>query len=200
MSNTHEPLSRQDQLLLESYKEQTASWKHEDDILYKFGAVLLPVSFIALGIPYIGDIKESNLTILEIISTTGGMILMTFWFAFVCSSHAKIRSRFQIINWIEENWKIKGHRDVPKIRDKAFKPPLLFPLKTHFLETWIFYVYWTIAVILTGYRFYDKLSICKSLAIVSLLPLDIMCICLVIAWRYHCSIKRGEKLLGKGIL
>ena len=111
MSNTNNPLSRRDQLLIEIYKEQTASWKHEDDILYKFGAVLLPVSFIALGIPYIGDIKESNLTILEIISTSGGMILMTFWFAFVCSSHAKIRSRFEIINWIEESWAIQTVRE-----------------------------------------------------------------------------------------
>ena len=49
------------QLLLEGYKEQTVSWKHEDNTLYKFGAVLLPVSFVALGVPYIGDVKESNL-------------------------------------------------------------------------------------------------------------------------------------------
>ena len=58
-------------LLIEIYKEQVASWKHEDNILYKFGAVLLPVSFIALGIPYVKVIEEPTLTILEIISTTG---------------------------------------------------------------------------------------------------------------------------------
>ena len=41
------------QLLLESYKEQTVSWKHEDNTLYKFGAVLLPVTFVALGVPFL---------------------------------------------------------------------------------------------------------------------------------------------------
>ena len=188
-------LSGYNQILLEIYKEQTASWKHEDDILYKFGAVLLPVSFIALGIPYIGDIKDTNQTILEIISTSGGMILMTFWFAFVCSSHSKVRSRFQIINRIEESWGIIGHKDIQKIRDQIFKPPKPFELRTHFLETGIFYVYWTIAVILTGWRFYDKLPICEGLATASLLPLDIMFICLVIACQYHCSIRRGERKL-----
>ena len=105
------------QLLLESYKEQTASWKHEDNTLYKFGAVLLPVSFVALGVPYIGDIKESNLTILEIISTSGGIILMTFWVAYVHATHAKITTRFQIINQIERDWVIIGHKDIQKIRD-----------------------------------------------------------------------------------
>ena len=105
------------QLLLESYKEQTASWKHEDNTLYKFGAVLLPVSFAALGIPYIEDVKALNQTVLEIISTSGGAILMTFWFAFVCSSHAKITTRFQIINQIERDWVIIGHKDIQKIRD-----------------------------------------------------------------------------------
>ena len=52
------------QLLLESYKEQTASWRHEDNTLYKFGAVLLPVSFVALGVPYItfGASLESKLS------------------------------------------------------------------------------------------------------------------------------------------
>ena len=89
------------QLLLESYKEQTASWKHEDNTLYKFGAVLLPVSFVALGVPYIGDIKESNLTILEIISTSGGIILMTFWVAYVHAikwTHCRCQNKGAIQN------------------------------------------------------------------------------------------------------
>ena len=125
---------------IEVYKEHTASWKHEDNILYKFGAVLLPVSFVALGIPYLKDIKEPSLTIFEIISTVGGLILMTFWVSYVYASHAKIRARFQIINQIEDHikrgWGIKGHKDVPDIRDKTFKPPRLLQLKTHYWTFW----------------------------------------------------------------
>ena len=181
------------QLLLESYKEQTASWKHEDNILYKFGAVLLPVSFVALGVPYIGDIEESNLAILEIISTSGGIILMTFWVSYVHATHANVMARFRIINQIEERWGIIGHKDIRPIRNKIFKPPRPLQLKTYFLERWIFYVYWVIAVILTGCRFCDKLPICKSLAIVSLLPVLVIIGSMVIALKYSHSIVKGEK-------
>ena len=184
------------QLLLESYKEQTASWKHEDNTLYKFGAVLLPVSFVALGVPYIGDIKESNLTILEIISTIGGIILMTFWVAYAHATHAKVTTRFRIINQIEERWGIIGHKDIRLIRDKIFKPPRLLQLKTYLLETSIFYVYWFMTCILTAYRFFDKWTICKCLAIVSSLPvLAIICCSIVIAYKYSNSVRKGEKTL-----
>ena len=185
------------QFLLEVYKEHTASWRHEDNILYKFGAVLLPVSFVALGIPYLKDIKEPSLTIFEIISTVGGLLLMTFWVSFVYASHAKIKARFQIVNQIENHierdWGIKGHKDVPDIRDAAFEPPRPLQLKTHFLETQIFYVYLIMAFILTAWRVYYKYHICVNLALASLLPAVIMEVCLVIAILYHCNIKLGEK-------
>ena len=192
MSNTDKELTGENQLLLESYKEQTASWKHEDNTLYKFGAVLLPVSFVALGVPYIGNIQAASLPVLETISTSGGIILMTFWVAYVHATHAKVNARFRIINQIEEGWKIKGHRDVPKIRDMIYKPRKRLKLKTYFLEKWIFYVYCAMAFILTVYRFFEKSNI--FIAIVSLLPvLVIMCICLVIACKYSRSITQGDK-------
>ena len=181
------------QLLLESYKEQTASWKHEDNILYKFGAVLLPVSFVALGVPYIGDIEESNLAILEIISTSGGIILMTFWVAYVHATYAKVTARFRIINQIEERWGIIGHKDIRLIRDKIFKPPRLFQLKTYFLEISIFYVYLFMASLLTVYRCVDKWTICKCLGIVSLLPVLVIIGSMLVACIYSRSITKGEK-------
>lgn len=184
------------QLLLESYKEQTASWKHEDNTLYKFGAVLLPVSFVALGVPYIEGIKESNLRILEIISTSGGIILMTFWVAYVHATHAKVTARLRIINQMEEDWKIKGHKDVPEIRDKIFKPPQPLQLKTYFLEKWIFYVYLIMVSILTAYRCCDKWTICKSLAITCSLPVLLVILgSMVVAYIYSRSVTKGEKTL-----
>ena len=158
---------------------------------------MLPVSFIALGVPYIKDIEEPSLTILEIISTIGGMILMTFWVSYVYASHAKIRARFQIINEIERCWGIKSHKDVPCIRDDIFRPPRPFQLKTHFLEQLVFYVYTIMAFLLTVCRICYKFYISKSLALAtaSLLPLDIMFICLVIVVQYKCSVRRGEKRL-----
>lgn len=182
---------------IEVYKEHTAFSRHEDNILYRFGRFMVPTSFALLGVPYIADIEESNLTILEIISTVGGMILMTFWVCYVCATHAKILARLQIINQIERDWGLKGHKDVPNMRDKIFGKPWLFQLRTHFLEKLIFYVYLGMVVLLTVGRIYYKFYICKSfaLATASFLPLDIMFICLVIALRYDCRIRRGEKRL-----
>lgn len=188
-------LSGYNQLLLEIYKEQTASWKHEDNILYKFGAVLLPVSFAVLGIPYVADVEESDLITLEIVSTIGGIILMTFWCAYVCSTHAKITARFQIIGRIEEHWGIVGHKGVRPIRDKIFKPLKWFPLKTYFLEKNIFYVYWLMALLLTVYRFWDKWTIYKCLAIAYLLLVAFIVSMVVIACIYDRSIRWGERKL-----
>ena len=182
-------------VIIEVYKEHAASWKHEDNILYRFGAFMVPTSFAILGVPYIADIEGSNLRILEIMSTIGGLILMTFWVSYVCASHAKVKARLQIINdiehQIERDWGIKGHKDVPDIRDKIFGEPWLFQLRTHFLEKSIFYVYWGIVVILTAWRFCGNW---KSLAIAyKLLVVAIIGFSLVIALRYDCRIRRGEK-------
>ena len=194
-------LENKETVLIEVYKEHTASWKHEDNILYKFGAVMLPVSFVALGAPYFKDIKEPSLTILEIISTVGGLILMTCWVSYVYTSHAKIRARFQIINHIEGRIErglgIKGHKDVPDIRDEIFGCSRLLQLKTHFLEQLIFYVYAIVALMLTVSRVYYKWTICKGLAIVSLTPLIIAGTAIVIALKYKGRISRGEKRLEK---
>ena len=62
-------------------------------------------------------------------------------------SHSKILARFQIINQIEKDWNLIGHRDIRKIKCEAFKTSRLLPLKTHFLEVWIFYVYLFMALI-----------------------------------------------------
>ena len=125
---------------------------------------------------------------------------MTFWVCYVYASHAKIKARFQIVNqiedYVERDWGIKGHKDVPDIRDNAFGGRRrLLQLKTHFLEKWIFYVYWFIAFILTAWRVCYKYHICMTLAMASLLPVWIMWICLVIAIRYGGRIKRGDKRL-----
>ena len=118
---------------------------------------------------------------------------MTFWVSYVHATHAKVNARFRIINQLEKDWKIKGHRDVPKIRDMMYKPRKRLKLKTYFLETQIFYVYSLMALLLTVYRCVDKWTICKALAIGSLLPVLVVIIgSMVIACRYDCSIRKGE--------
>ena len=185
-------------VLIEVYKEHLAFCRHEDNILYRFGRFMVPSSFILLGVPYVKDIGDQNLIILEIMSTIGGLTLMTFWVCYVCASHAKVKARFQIINDIEHQIEsacgIRGHKDVPNIRDKKFGEPRFFQLRTHVIEKSIFYVYWFLVCILTAWRSYGKWTICKSLAIASeALVLAIIVVSIVIAVKYDCRIRRGEK-------
>lgn len=182
-------------LLIEVYKDHTAFCRHEDNILYRFGAFMVPTSFAILGVPYIADIEGSNLRILEIMSTIGGLILMTFWVCYVYASHAKVTARFQIINQIERDWGIKGHKEVPCIRNKIFGKPWLFQLRTHFLEKSIFYVYWLLVVILTAWRFCGKRTNYVSLS--ELLVVAIIIGSIAIALRYNWIVKRGDKHRGE---
>ena len=100
MSNTNDQLSRRDQLLIESYKEQTAAWRHENNLLHRFTTITLPVSIAALGVPYVQE------DVPDLLATLGGLTLMTFW-AFSCQiMQIKSNLRFSIINQIEECWKI----------------------------------------------------------------------------------------------
>ena len=182
-------------LLIEVYKEHTAQARHEDNILYRFGRFMVPFSFILLGVPYVKDIEDQNLIILEIVSTIGGLILMTFWVCYVYATHAKILARFQIINQIERDWRLNGHKDIPDIRDEIFGKPCFFHLRTHSLEKSIFYVYWLLVVILTAWRFWGKWTNCVSLS--ELLVVAIIIGSIAIALRYNWRVKRGDKHRGE---
>ena len=107
---------------------------------------------------------------------------------------SKINARFEIINQMEKKWEVEGHKDIPEKRDTRYGSPRLFPLKTHFLESSIFYVYWSMALLLTVCRLYAKCAISsKSLLITSLIPFVVICICFVIAVLYHSRTWRGDK-------
>ena len=93
MSNTNDQLSRRDQLLIESYREQTAAWKHEGDLLYRFTSVILPLSIAALGVPYLQK------GVPDLLATVGGLTLMAFW-AITCQiMHIKSNIRFTAITY-----------------------------------------------------------------------------------------------------
>ena len=98
MSNTREPLSRRDQLLIESYKEQTAAWRHENNLLYRVTTIILPVSIAALGVPYVRN------DVPDLLTTLGGLMLMTFWGLSCQTMQIKSNLRFSVINEIEKCW------------------------------------------------------------------------------------------------
>ena len=139
MSNTNYQLSRRDQLLIESYKEQTAAWKHEDNLLHRFTSVILPLSIAALGVPYVQK------GVPDMLATLGGLTLMTFW-AFSCQiMQIKSNTRFSIIIEIERCWKLPGHKDFRDKRNGTYGKKL----RSHLLRCCMFWVYLVIAVGLT---------------------------------------------------
>ena len=143
MSNTNYQLSRRDQFLIESYKEQTAAWRHENDLLYRFTTITLPVSIAALGVPYVQE------GVPDLLATLGGLTLMTFW-AFSCQiMQIKSNLRFSVINEIEKYWHIPSHKDCKVIKDNTYGKKESDRLRSHFLRCWLFWIYLGIVGVLT---------------------------------------------------
>ena len=143
MSNTHEQLSPRELYLIESYKEQTAAWRHENDLLYRFTTITLPVSIAALGVPYVQD------KVPDLLATLGGLTLMTFW-AFSCQiMQIKSNLRFSVINEIEKYWRTPSHKDCRVIKENTYGKKGSDRLRSHFLRCWLFWIYLGIVMVLT---------------------------------------------------
>ena len=131
------------ELLMESYKEQSFAWRHDDGILHRMASIVLPVSFAALGVPYVYDCIPPWLPIL------GGFTLMLFWIVLCQAMFVRIGIRFKIMNAIENSWEVPGHRHVRGIRKEIFETDkrrhyLLVP---HWPYRWAFFIYSLIAMI-----------------------------------------------------
>ena len=135
---TDEELLREKHLI-ESYKEQTASWRHIDRGLWGLTAIILPFSFAALGAPYVYKGMPYFAPIV------GGWILMAFWY-FSCEIyHNKNEIRFNIIHNMEECMKVKGHRTWADKREK-YNTGRKRLLKSRYVRRGMFCVYSLAAV------------------------------------------------------
>ena len=152
MSNTNDQLSKRELYLIESFKEQTAAWKHDDNLLYRFTSIILPLSIVALAVPYVEE------KVPDLLATIGGLMLMTFWVISGQVMDINSNIRFSIINEIEKCWRIPGHRDFRVIRENAYGKKDSDFLRNQFLRRFMFRVYLCIVVILTLYRWYISCS------------------------------------------
>ena len=190
MSNTHEQLSRRDQLLIESYKEQAAAWKHEDNLLHRFTSVILPLSIAALALPYVQK------DVPHMLATLGGLTLMTFW-AFSCQiTHIKANIRFSITNKIEKCWKIPGHKDFKAIRKNTYGEKGSDFLRSHFLRCWMFRIYLGIVVLLTLHRRYESCSPRKIITLEFIDPLIIIGVIAIIYFFVDRAMCKAKKDVG----
>ena len=165
MSNNTQQLSKREQYMIESYKEQTAAWRHENNLLYRFTTILLPVSIAALGVPYVQP------KVPDLLATVGGLTLMTFW-AFSCQIiETKSKLRFSIINEIEKYWDIPSHNNLIARKKNTYGKKANRFLRSHFLRCCIFWVYLGIVAALTLYRQFGSTSTAKALICV---PIDVL--------------------------
>ena len=149
MSDINDQLSRRDQLLIESYKEQTAAWRHENVLLYRFTTITLPVSIAALAVPYVQK------GVPDLLAALGGLTLMTFW-TFSCQiMQIKSNLRFSVINEIEEYWHIPSHKDCKVRKENTYAEEGNDRFRSHFLRCCIYWVYLVIVGVLTLYRTID---------------------------------------------
>ena len=125
-------------LLLESYKEQTVSWRHHDQLFQRFTSIILPVSFTALVVPYVkGDVPK-------LLPIGGGIMLMLFWIFYSEIADIKARICFEIIHEIEKRLEMYGHNDWGKKRKERWTGIL----KTRYLHLVIFGIYITASIVL----------------------------------------------------
>lgn len=104
-------LSEDKELLIEAYKEQAAAFRHHDQLFYNFAAIILPFSFVLLGVPYIHSKIPPWLPLF------GGAILMIFLCIFFKITERKVDIHFQLIHTIEANLgMMHGHKEWEKIR------------------------------------------------------------------------------------
>ena len=156
-------------LVIESYKEQSFAWRHDDSILHRMTSIVLPVSFAALGVPYVYDCIPPWLPIL------GGFALMLFWIVLCQAMFIRIGIRFKIMNAIEDSWEVPGHGHIRCIRKEIFETDkhrhcLLI---AHRLYRWAFFIYSFIAMIVALLHTPDLIIMLIVIAFVILLLLGL---------------------------
>ena len=141
-------------LLIETYKEQSLAWRHDDSILHRMTSLLLPISFTALVLPYV---NKNIIVVLPVLA--GGSILMIFWFLLCQILYIRIRIRFEVMGQIEKHWGTPGHRHFRDMRNEIFtKIP-----RGMLLYKGVFCVYLGV-VIVAGLHQYDQKLFCPTCA------------------------------------
>ena len=138
-------LDKNETLLIESYREQSLSWRQDDTMLHRMTAIILPVSIAAL---IVSSVYEDLPLLLPFF---GGVVLMTFWFMLCQVLYIRIRIRFEVMSTIEDHWDIPGHRDFRDIRNDIFGK-ILTGMR---LYRNVFYVYLLMAIAV-GLHKWDK--------------------------------------------
>ena len=135
------------ELLIEAYKEQTASWKHENSLLHRFTSIILPLSIAVLGAPYVQSGGTNG--VIALLAPMGGIMLMTFWGISCQIMETKSKIRHSIIYKLEETFgtigleRFRGQDEFRRIRVKAGGKKL----SAHTLRVWMFWIYFVVAIV-----------------------------------------------------
>lgn len=122
--------------LLEEYRELGLCWRHDDEWISKWTAVLLPLSIAALTLPYL------KVDVPKLLAVTGGLTLITYWYLSSLISKRRFEIRFSRIHQIEEILGLDSHLRYRRKSEKSI-------LKHQRLRFGMFLVYSVIAVFVT---------------------------------------------------
>ena len=139
-------LDKNETLLIESYREQTVSWRQESSWLHRFTSIILPLSIAVLGAPYVQG-GETNGAI-ALLAPMGGIMLMTFWGIYCQIMETKSKIRHSIIYRLEDKFRtialerFRGQDEFKRIRVKAGGKKL----SAHTLRVWMLWIYFAVAL------------------------------------------------------
>ena len=135
-------------LLIESYREQTESWRQEASLLHRFTSVILPLSIAVLGAPYVQNGGANEM--IALLAPMGGIILMTFWGISCQIMETKSKIRHSIIYNLEDRFRtvdrerFRGQAEFRRIRSKAGGKKL----SSHRLRVFMFWIYFCVAIVM----------------------------------------------------
>ena len=107
-------MSDETSYLLEEYKELGLSWRRDSDALVKMETIFIPLSIAALTLPYYLKVE-----IPKLLSVSGGLMLMVYWFIMVCLYMRKLDSWLPRMREIEEILGFDSQRRYHSRRNEA---------------------------------------------------------------------------------
>ena len=141
-------LDRNETLLIESYREQTESWRQEASLLHRFTSVILPLSIAVLGAPYVQNGGANGE--IALLAPMGGIMLITFWGISCQIMETKSKIRHSIIYNLEDRFRtvgperFRGQAEFRRIRSKAGGKRL----SSHKLRMCMLWVYFGVALLM----------------------------------------------------
>ena len=131
----------------QQYQELCSSWRHDDSVFDRYSAIILPLCFVGLVIPYIEDAVPA------ILSSFIGLVGTLYWFLTGINYQARSDIRWERIHEIEKSLGFNVHRWMHQERQKRGTPI------RHKHWRWVIFIFYGVtAVIVCLHKHWEDIA------------------------------------------